>query len=384
MSQVRIMSRAELYQRVWKIPMQKLAIEFGLSDVGLAKLCRRHRVPVPGRGYWAKFQYGQRPKQPVLPPSENPMLEKVKIMSHERNPAVIEKPKDDRPVPNIEVSEDRPITHRVVVRIDKSILRSQKDERGLPIARQRRVLPVHVSLESLPRALRILDALFSSIESAGYKIEWPSPYNSRMNIAAYSEKIALSISEIVERKQHKTTEEDSSRQKTDRWWSPPRWDYTRTGRLKFVLESVEASHIQHAWTDGKRQKLEGCVGEMLMGFETTANAIKKYRKDCAEAARQRAEEQKRAAEQRLREEEYKRKCEVVSKLTQAWREANRLREFAAALKENARSPAVPIEQKVGICRILDWIERHANAIDPFTDVGQIIQRFDKPRWEWSY
>jgi len=106
--------------------------------------------------------------------------------------------------------------------------------------------------------------------------------------------LALSISEVIERKQHKMTPDEVSQQKVERWWTPPRWDYTRTGRLKLVLESIETSHLQRTWTDGKKQKLESCLGEIFVAFETTANEVKKYREDCAEAARQRIEEQKRA------------------------------------------------------------------------------------------
>jgi hypothetical protein len=34
-------SREELYDKVWTTPIQKLSKEFGLSDVGLGKVCRR-------------------------------------------------------------------------------------------------------------------------------------------------------------------------------------------------------------------------------------------------------------------------------------------------------------------------------------------------------
>lgn len=50
MNQAIKITREELYEKVWNTPMQKLAMEFGLSDVGLAKLCKRHQIPVPGRG----------------------------------------------------------------------------------------------------------------------------------------------------------------------------------------------------------------------------------------------------------------------------------------------------------------------------------------------
>jgi len=32
-------SREDLYQKVWETPMYKLAAEYGLSDVGLKKIC---------------------------------------------------------------------------------------------------------------------------------------------------------------------------------------------------------------------------------------------------------------------------------------------------------------------------------------------------------
>ena len=51
-------SRGELYSAVWTKPIQKLAAELGLSDVGLAKVCRRESIPVPPRGYWQKLAAG--------------------------------------------------------------------------------------------------------------------------------------------------------------------------------------------------------------------------------------------------------------------------------------------------------------------------------------
>ena len=50
-TEVVTLSREELCEQVWSAPMRTLAQRFGLSDVGLAKTCKRMRVPVPGRGY---------------------------------------------------------------------------------------------------------------------------------------------------------------------------------------------------------------------------------------------------------------------------------------------------------------------------------------------
>jgi hypothetical protein len=47
-------TREELYEAVWSEPIHQLSKALGISDVGLAKVCKKLNVPVPGRGYWAK------------------------------------------------------------------------------------------------------------------------------------------------------------------------------------------------------------------------------------------------------------------------------------------------------------------------------------------
>lgn len=64
------MKRSELYAKVWETPMSQLASKLGISDVGLAKACRRHGVPAPPRGYWAKLRAGQEPPKTPLPAPE--------------------------------------------------------------------------------------------------------------------------------------------------------------------------------------------------------------------------------------------------------------------------------------------------------------------------
>ena len=51
----RELTREDLHALVWKRPMSRLAKSFGLSDVGLRKICVKHAIPTPGLGYWAKL-----------------------------------------------------------------------------------------------------------------------------------------------------------------------------------------------------------------------------------------------------------------------------------------------------------------------------------------
>ena len=44
------LTREELYDKVWTEPVRTVARQFGISDVGLAKDCKRLKIPLPGRG----------------------------------------------------------------------------------------------------------------------------------------------------------------------------------------------------------------------------------------------------------------------------------------------------------------------------------------------
>lgn len=39
--------RNGLFEKVWQIPMIKLTGQYGISDKGLAKICKKLNVPVP-------------------------------------------------------------------------------------------------------------------------------------------------------------------------------------------------------------------------------------------------------------------------------------------------------------------------------------------------
>ncbi len=41
------MKRVELYELVWQRALMRVAKDFGLSDVGLRKICVKHGIPTP-------------------------------------------------------------------------------------------------------------------------------------------------------------------------------------------------------------------------------------------------------------------------------------------------------------------------------------------------
>src|SRR4051812_10348855 len=71
------LTREALYAKVWTSPITHIAKRLGLSDRGLAKLCARHDIPVPPRGWWAKKAAGHRLSQPKLPKADQPHTQSI-------------------------------------------------------------------------------------------------------------------------------------------------------------------------------------------------------------------------------------------------------------------------------------------------------------------
>src|ERR1700675_4774024 len=74
-----ILQRERLYKEVWRTPAVQLAKKYGLSDVGLAKICKRMNIPLPPRGHWAKQAYGYKMKTPPLPPMDSKGVKQVML-----------------------------------------------------------------------------------------------------------------------------------------------------------------------------------------------------------------------------------------------------------------------------------------------------------------
>jgi hypothetical protein len=82
--------REALYDLVWTAPVMEVARRLGVSDVGLAKLCRRAAVPIPGRGYWARIESGQQLRRTPLPLAPDGLPELLRIRGS--NPATVRAP----------------------------------------------------------------------------------------------------------------------------------------------------------------------------------------------------------------------------------------------------------------------------------------------------
>src|SRR5690348_12071647 len=77
-------NRDELYAQIWEEPLIKVAAKYGISAVMLGKVCRKLQIPLPGRGYWAKKEFGKPLEKIPLPEVENlPVVRRFKEIGSE-------------------------------------------------------------------------------------------------------------------------------------------------------------------------------------------------------------------------------------------------------------------------------------------------------------
>jgi hypothetical protein len=375
-------TRVELYRRVWSTPVRTLAKDLGLSDVGLAKICEKHQIPRPPVGHWVRVQLGQETDQTPLPQIDDPKLEMVTIAIR---PKVVEALTQDIgpevramliPAP-ITIEADNPISHALVVRTKKMLTHPRKDDRGLLLPKERNALPhIRVSETVLPRALRILDALFRALDDRKIGITWDSTADANLYVTVLGEGVTFWISELVERVPHTLTAEEEARKKRSVYSYFPQWDYKPTGELRIAISGLPYdSKIRQTWSDGIIQRLENCLGAFVAGLHLAALALKRHRQECERRDREWEKERRRREAEQTRRAEFDRKAKVISEAADVWQMSNRIRDFAMALSKAGGSEECSKDLGHDIRRLAKWAKGYAQRLDPINRIGETVAEF---------
>src|ERR1051325_5630353 len=194
------MTRLELYNLIWSTPTSQLSKTLGYSDVGVAKICRKHNIPRPPRGYWAKKQAGQTPRQIPLPdPSNNAVIE-LRVPNMNQPEAPKERTKVDRPP--IKVAESLRGCHELVSLANQELQGAETNDNGMLVLPTGRILDVRVSKGTLRRALLIVDAILKACEASNYSV----PRGPAVTIQ--DAKISFGIVERLETREEQPKEHD--------------------------------------------------------------------------------------------------------------------------------------------------------------------------------
>lgn len=376
-TQVRRLTRAELYERVWTTPMTRLAAEFGVSDVVLSKFCRKHYIPTPPQGYWmmsAERKAALRPELGDSPGTE----ENLTIHASQATRA---KTASNIPIEVIVPAEL--VNPRPVIAATARALRSGKrGEDGLVTPRTQGALPIRVGPESVDRSARILNALISCLEQRGHSFACKTTERgSVMKATVAGEEVAILFGEETDRKERELTAHEKQMQERNPWlYQQPLYTYSPSGRLFLKLDHY-CTGLRKNWADGKRQRLEQCLGDFVAQLETVAAQYKADREEREAADKRRHTWELERAEKLAAIKREEEKLARLHANADAWHRSQRLRRFADAVRVAATEGRVRSDEELE--RWLAWVSDQADRLDPLAKSPSSILD-EKQKYESYY
>ena len=390
-SKNRSLTRKELYDLVWSTPMRVLAPQFNLSDVGLAKVCRKYSIPRPSPGYWARIQHGQKPKKPPLPAAPGNTADVIQFARR----ATIVKQEDEAFLDadlaalaaRIEQGElvaavartlhgCNALTTRTRESLEFKARAPKRDQWGSlqePHRFEGSYVAVVVAKDLQRRALLLLDAVVKTLEAIGCQVIEPTDrWNRTAAFELRGEKFGVRISERSRQIAHVLTDSEKEQQRrTGRHWGP-KYDHVSTQELRLDLTYAHNGSAWSRFKDGKKRKVEGALSQFALAVLRRADERLKRVAREQERARLAVEQERIEREQAeiRRREEALRRAEAEQRnrlltLADSWRKHRELVSFLSECRRRMSEVKLSAEDSEQVERWMSWADEVAISVDPF-------------------
>jgi len=223
-------SRQELYEMVWSMPMIKVAEQFKVSGSYMARVCSALRVPRPERGHWAKLAVGKAPERPPLPvaqPGDQLSWSRDGGLQSPPRPRLVAR----SPGPRCNKLA-HPVTgfHGLIRDAKGHYGAGYKVDEGQHLRPYKRLLvDVTASKAGLDKALAFANDLFNALESAGHRVVISTPSD------------CFARSRINEHEKLSGAQRRNASYDYNRLWSPQRPTVVHVDSVAFGLAIIEMS-----------------------------------------------------------------------------------------------------------------------------------------------
>lgn len=355
-----LVTREDLYELVWTIPTQRLAERFGISDVALAKICKKLKVPKPPRGYWAQIAAGYKPHRAVL----------TKVVRGQREQVVIypSTPVEERPMldeqtlllidavkqKQIAIPEALERPHRLI-RAARTHLRTRKPDKYGMLWPTEECIDIRISKSSLNRGLILLNLLLRELEAVGYE----AGISDQGTTVIQKDGVRTSIS-LYERS---SRSENPPPKKDAPWWTYEKYSFAPSGELELVLSRWPIN--ERHWKDTSVRKLEARVTDILAEMIESTDLVRQelYKRALEEKEQARLAHEREELRRREMVEQ-QRKTDLEDQAVR-WAAAENLRRFIyqseIALRQSSEMETDQVTVWVG------WALQHADSLDPLTN-----------------
>ncbi len=352
-------SRQELYNLVWSKPLIHLAKEFNLSDVGLAKVCRRYNIPLPPAGYWVKRAHGHDVKKIPLPVIGDDVVKQIEFMkkeisSRELNLDLVNKDHIDKAIGHsfITLNEFKKGFHPLIVDAQKELRERLKSYRKLEDGERIHFLNMSVTKSSTERALSLMNLLFQIIEANGLPISHKPGYKERTYVKVNGVDVQVELKERTKRSDNPDPK------------SYNKYVFHPTGMLYFEFVNIYVSGAKKIWNDTPTTNLEEIVNDVALGIVMAAILDKKRDE---EWERRRMKEDEVREQERLKEEQKKKEQERIHTLlqdAQKWQTSNIVRTYIKAVEEKYLLEKALQDVNTGLKGWIKWAKEQADIMDP--------------------
>ena len=391
------LNREQLFARVWSKPVREVAVELGISDVGLAKACRRSGIPLPPQGYWISRRSRRNSRsKPCLPPAR--AGQRIRFEFHP--PDIGSRPEDSAEretlqhrltTLNTNVDALRAPTERFV-RAARGTISKRVDERGIIVGNTKLPWPVRTSRALADRALNVFAGLLARIQGLGYEICSDKERPDMPVLVIHDQKYWMWIEEHSRRCERvlttKELDEKKAAEKERRYfYVRDRWIYKPSGRLHLKLDHAGwYSYPRKQWGERGRKRLEDRLDEVVIDIVQFAA----YEKEKAQfEAKRRAEHEARVMRERerlqlLAHERLKRAA--LFREVHAWQKAQRLYRYIEAVEAAPLGVLSHFETEVARARWITRARAIAAELNPLQrgSVGEVPPLPALPELPWGH
>lgn len=313
------LTRHELHALCWETPITKLAKAFGISDVALHKICRKHRIPTPPAGHWAKKLHGKSVRVIPLPDPGDECEIHIAERSASREPLKVAEARIGAQASTGSLTSASKRASQLVADTIARLRKAPRDRDGLIHAAGGMLVRTAIRPATCDRAKLVLLRLIGAGEAAGLEL---AKGTGGACWTIDGEQVGFELVEVPDQVEHVATRQELAaverweRERQERhrrtgylseWGEPkiPKWDQVYKGRLAIKLEEVRilrddswcSDAMRRTFSDTRTKDIFHLIPRVIAAVAAMA-AAKKHNRG-VEARRLAAEEKARAEREEL-------------------------------------------------------------------------------------
>jgi hypothetical protein len=365
-------TRKDLYEQLWSKPLKVLEKELGIWYGQLLQLSEEYEIPRPPMGHWVKVQHGKPIQQVPLKPLPGKEEIVLKLYVADERPYDEEQRRQAESLITEEALPEKQVTvtgelldpHPYVARAERSLRNAPENERQLLYPNAQKCLDIRVSGSTLPRALRIMDALLKALEARNISVELTGETELPTRVTVLGETFGIGLEEKVHRREKELTPAQKREKERDSWrYDRTEYTYHPSGQLVLCIKRDAGSYGRQNWSDGKIQRVELMLNKFICALFRSAVSGRSNKLQRAIDEAERLERQRKNEEIRQLQQRERARLELLEKHTDAWKRSQVIREYIEAVRERAQEEAF----MYGDQPVFEWIEwalEQADRLDP--------------------